>query len=311
VLPVSRLAEPPSLLVLGGGGILGEAWMTAVLAGIQEAGGFDARHSAHFIGTSAGSIVAAALAGGVSARSRVGDASELPSLPTDDSVSQSTLSRLLGPALGVGGMLAAPVAALALHSTARAGAAARRAALSRAPLGRRSLGDLGGMIDRSGVTWDGRLLVAAVDLDSGRREVFGADGAPAVTVSDAVQASCAIPGVFRPVRAHGRSYVDGGVWSPTNMDAVRVDRGDSVLCLNPTGSLPFSAGSLTGALGPVSRSIAGTEALSLRHRGARVCVVNPDRAAAGAMGVNLMSPDGRADVTAAGLAQGRRLAGAA
>jgi hypothetical protein len=41
-----------------------------------------------------------------------------------------------------------------------------------------------------------------------------------------------------------------------------------------------------------------------------VTVVNPDRAAASAMGVNLMSQEGRADVTAAGLAQGRRLAGA-
>ena len=80
------LSEPPSLLALGGGGILGEAWMTAVLAGIEDAGGFDARDSEHFIGTSAGSIVAAALAGGVSAGSRVGDASELPALPSDDSL---------------------------------------------------------------------------------------------------------------------------------------------------------------------------------------------------------------------------------
>jgi len=305
------LAEPPSLLALGGGGILGEAWMTAVLAGIEDAGGFDARDSEHFIGTSAGSIVAAALAGGVSARSRVGDASELPPLPSDDSLTESPLSRLMGPALAIGATLAAPVAALALHSTTNPGAAARRAALARAPLGRRSLGDLGGMIAGNGVGWDGRLLVAAVDLDSGRRQVFGADGAPEVSVSDAVQASCAIPGVFRPVEAHGRRYVDGGVWSPTNMDAVRVARGDSVLCLNPTASLPFSVGTLAGALGPVSRSIAGTEALTLRHRGARVTVVNPDRAAASAMGVNLMSQEGRADVTAAGLAQGRRLAGAA
>ncbi|HYI37315.1 MAG TPA: patatin-like phospholipase family protein, partial [Thermoleophilaceae bacterium] len=252
-----------------------------------------------------------ALAGGVSARSRVGDASALPALPSDDSHSEPPLSRLLGPALGLGGTLAAPLAALALHSTARAGAAARRLALSRAPLGGRSLGELGRMVQGTGVGWDGRLLVAAVDLGSGRRQVFGAAGAPEATVSDAVQASCAIPAVFRPVRIQGRDYVDGGVWSPTNMDAVRVARGDDVLCLNPTGSLPFSAGSLAGALGPVSRSIAGTEALSLRHRGAQVSVVSPDRAAADAMGINLMSPDGRDRVTAAGLAQGRRLAGAA
>lgn len=304
----AALAQPPALLVLGGGGILGEAWMTSVLAGIQEAGGFDARQSDRFLGTSAGSIVAGALAGGVSARSRVGEQPDLPALPSDDSHDESLITRVLGPVLGIGGTVAAPLAALALTSTARPGALARRAALQRAPLGTRSLGDLDRMVERVGVTFDGRLLVAAVELGSGRRVVFGAPGAPEVSVADAIKASCAIPGVFSPVQAHGRSYVDGGAWSPTNMDAVDVRRGDAVLCLNPTGSLPFSPSRVTGALGPVSRSVAGTEALSLRHRGARVATVNPDRAAAAAMGVNLMDPAGRAAVTSAGLAQGRRLA---
>ncbi len=57
--------QTPDALVLGGGGILGEAWMSGVLAGFHEAGGFDARECGCFIGTSAGSIVAAALAGGL------------------------------------------------------------------------------------------------------------------------------------------------------------------------------------------------------------------------------------------------------
>ena len=303
---MDSLAEPPGLLVLGGGGILGEAWMTAVLAGIEEAGGFDARAAGRFIGTSAGSIVAAALAAGVSAHTRLGERGELPAIASDDSDSEPLLSRVLGPVLGIGGAIAAPVAALALTSTERPGAFARRAALSRAPRGRRSLADLGRSIDRSGAGWDGRLMVAAVEIESGRRVVFGGAGAPDVSVSAAVQASCAIPGVFRPVEVDGRTYVDGGAWSPTNMDAVPIRRGESVLCLNPTGSLPLT-GSLTGALGPLSRSITRTEALSLRHRGARVTTVNPDRATAAAMGINLMSPDGRADVTAAGIEQGRRL----
>ena len=41
--------------------------------------------------------------------------------------------------------------------------------------------------------------------------MFGASGAPAASVPDAVAASCAIPGVFAPVRIAGREYVDGGV----------------------------------------------------------------------------------------------------
>ena len=54
--------ETPEVLVLGAGGILGEAWMGGLLAGLREASGFDPRNCEHFVGTSAGSIVAAGLA---------------------------------------------------------------------------------------------------------------------------------------------------------------------------------------------------------------------------------------------------------
>ncbi len=52
----------PDVLVLGGGGVLGEAWMMGVLAGIEDATGFDLRRCEYFVGTSAGAIVAALLA---------------------------------------------------------------------------------------------------------------------------------------------------------------------------------------------------------------------------------------------------------
>ena len=61
----------PDVLVLGGGGVLGETWMTAVLAGLAERSGFDARACEAFVGTSAGSIVAAALVAGIDPASRV------------------------------------------------------------------------------------------------------------------------------------------------------------------------------------------------------------------------------------------------
>jgi NTE family protein len=183
----------------------------------------------------------------------------------------------------------------------------RRAALARVPAGRRSLGGLARTIDASGVEWDGRLLVATVELASGRRVMFGSNGAPASSVGVAVEASCAIPGVFRPVRIGGRRYVDGGAWSPTNLDALAAARGDRVLCLNPTGSFRPGLGSPAGALGPVSRGIAGAEALALRRRGVAVETINPDRASAAAMGTNLMDASRRDAVIAAGLEQGRRL----
>jgi NTE family protein len=58
----------PDVLVLAGGGVLGEAWMTGVLSGIEDAAGIDLRRTEAFVGTSAGSIVAARLASGRSPR---------------------------------------------------------------------------------------------------------------------------------------------------------------------------------------------------------------------------------------------------
>src|SRR5947209_14240107 len=58
----------PGVLVLGGGGVLGEAWMMGVLAGLEDANGIDTRQAEYFVGTSAGAIVAAHLAAGRSPR---------------------------------------------------------------------------------------------------------------------------------------------------------------------------------------------------------------------------------------------------
>lgn len=289
---------PPDVLVLGAGGILGEAWTSAVLAGLADAG-FDPRECEGYVGTSAGSIVAAALVAGVDPRERLGELPEPPPVPEPDGEA-SGLRRLLEAGLAAGGTAAAPVVALGLRTTQAGGALVRRAALARVPDGRRSLAALGRELDRAGARWDGRLAISAVDLGSGRRVLFGRPGAPEATVGTAVQASCAIPGVFRPVRVGDRRYVDGGVWSLTSLDRAPAGRGTRVLCLNPTGSLR--------AVGVVSRSVAAMEALALERRGARVRVVAPDAASTAALGPNLMDAGPRERVIAAGLAQGRALA---
>ena len=92
------------------------------------------------------------------------------------------------------------------------------------------------------------------------------------------------------------------------MDAAPVARGTRVLCLNPTGSMKPSRSSPAGALGPLSRSIAGVEALTLRRRGAEVTTVSPDADTVAAIAGNLMDSRRRGAVTAAGVAQGRALA---
>ena len=301
--------KAPDVLVLGAGGVLGEAWMTAVLAGFEDATGWDPLGCEAYLGTSAGSIVAAALAAGVSPQDRAG---AIPDQPQPSGPPGAQTPGVMGRALQVGrtagALTAAPIAALGLRTTSFGGALARRLALSQVPRGRRSLGGLGRQVEDAGASWDGRLLVAAVELESGRRVVFGTPGAPEASVGQAVEASCSIPGYFRPVLIDGRHYVDGGAWSLTNIDAAPAGRNTRVLCLNPTGSMRPARGAPAGVIGQLSRSLAVVEALALTRRGATVDTVSPDGPSAAAMGANLMDPRRRGQVSSAGLAQGRSLA---
>ena len=136
--------------------------------------------------------------------------------------------------------------------------------------------------------------------------MFGSPGAPKATVSQAVLASCAVPWLFSPVEIDGREYVDGGVWSPTNLDAAPAGRGAEVLCLMPTAN-PAAARTPLGALRAATHAAALAEMQALRARGARVRLVAPDAESGRRIGINLM--DGRRSSAAyeAGLTQGRTL----
>lgn len=54
------------------------------------------------------------------------------------------------------------------------------------------------------------LLVNTVDLERGTQVVWGLPGLRDVSVTDAVYASCALPGFFPPGRVDGRTCADGG-----------------------------------------------------------------------------------------------------
>jgi len=77
------------------------------------------------------------------------------------------------------------------------------------------------------------LYVVAVDLDNGEAVAFGEPGRRDVPVSRAVQASTAMPGLYRPVHIDGRDYVDGGVKKTAHIN-LAIQRGaDLVICINP------------------------------------------------------------------------------
>lgn len=78
-----------------------------------------------------------------------------------------------------------------------------------------------------------RLYVTACDLDTAERVIFGADEEGDVTISQAVQASTALPIFYKPVRIGGIDYVDGGIRNTANID-VAIEKGaDLVICYNP------------------------------------------------------------------------------
>ena len=106
----------------------------------------------------------------------------------------------------------------------------------------------------------------------------------------------------------GREYVDGGVWSPTNLDAAPAGRDTHVLCLNPTASITGSRDACSASIRSVARSAVSIEALALRRRGAAVQTVAPNLECAAAMGTNFMDREPRGRVLAAGYRQGLALA---
>ena len=222
--------------------------MRGLLDGAGRATGIDFRDCEYFVGTSAGSIVAAFLAAGrepdSGAEARAAkEWGSRPARPT----ARPRGCPWARPRDADGGprlrarpdrrTAAAPFAPLALAGTAPGGAVARAAALAAVPRGKRSLGGLARLVEQSARASTGGCGSPRSTARSGKRVVFGAPGAPDASVAQAVLASCSIPWVFKPVTIGGREYVDGGVWSPTNLDATPARRGIEVLCLNPTAAI--------------------------------------------------------------------------
>jgi hypothetical protein len=79
----------------------------------------------------------------------------------------------------------------------------------------------------------GKLYITACDLDTAERVVFGADENSEVSISQAVQASSALPIFYKPARINGVDYVDGGVRHTANID-IAIEKGaDLIICYNP------------------------------------------------------------------------------
>src|SRR5213078_2704527 len=77
------------------------------------------------------------------------------------------------------------------------------------------------------------LYLAATDLDTCERIVFGAVGWDDVPISQAVRASTALPMIYKPVKVRDHELVDGGIVSTTNVDLAVEAGAKFVVVVNP------------------------------------------------------------------------------
>ncbi len=283
-------------LVLGAGGVVGQAYHAGVLAALENDCGWDPRKADIIVGTSAGSITGTLLRADVPASELAAWTVRAP-LSTEGRV----LHRILGteipefepfrprhllrlPDLPGWGMLQHAlvrpwhfrplVAALALLAPGRFDIAARLAMLG----------------EVEGQSWPERdLWICAVRRRDGRRVVFGRPGSPDVPLHLAIAASCAVPGYFAPVTIHDHTYVDGGAHSPTNAAILRERDLDLVVVVSPMSGPVGPPTDLYGASRWHAARVARREVRALRASGAEVVVFRPGRNEQEVMGNDFMA----------------------
>ena len=274
-------------LVLGAGGVLGGAWLAGALHAIVSETGWDPGSADYIVGTSAGSMVGALIASGMPPWFIV----ECSAGETFDGLTDIRLRRR--------GVVPWPGSwRLALASLSRPSQYSPMVMIAGwLPQGIVSTEPLKGVVRgacASGWTPHPNFWPVAVDYTTGRRVAFGRAGSPKAELPDAVAASCAIPGFYRNVEINGRSYVDGGVHSASNIDLLHNEPLDAVVALNPMSPLRLRpprnvAERLAHAIRKESARRLVWEAERLRAAGIQVVLIQPTAHDMDAMGSDLMS----------------------
>jgi NTE family protein len=297
-------------LVLGAGGVLGGAWLTGGLSALARETDWDPGSAEYVIGTSAGSMIGALVAAGVPpwfmvAHSR-GEVFEgltgpdgRPAAEADRAAGASFRLHRGLPMLGPGSLR---MALTALSNPLRH--TPLQMVAGWLPSGFISTDSLKEVVTRAVPgAWveHPNYWAVACDYESGQRTPFGRVGSPRAQIGDAVAASCAIPGVFRPVKIGRRRYVDGGVCSVSNMDLVAGRGLDLVICMNPLTSRSEGTGVspldwLPAITRRASRGRLEREERKVRRFGTEVAIIEPTAEDHAAMGRNWMNAERRQHV---------------
>ena len=248
----AKAGGPKIGLALAGGGPLGGIYEIGALLALNEAiDGLDFAEVDVYVGVSAGSLVAATLANGISVEemgrllvSRKGRPQRFdPALFLQPNFTEylrrtSKLPRLL--AEGLWGFARSPLRTGLLESLSGLAKAIPTAVFDNRPI-ERFLADL---FSNRGMTNDFRelkrqLLIVGVDLDTGEAVRFGSRGHDDVPISRAVQASTALPGLYPPVQIGDRYFVDGGLKRTLHASSALDEGVELLFCVNPI--VPYDA----------------------------------------------------------------------
>jgi len=299
-----RRSDPRIGLVLGAGGVLGAAWMTGALASLQDRLPCAAADVDLIVGTSAGSVLAAALRCRASLDEMVawqcGDATGILSGSVTLAAREGPLPPL--PHLRLGSLPLARAALLRpLQVPPWVGASGWL------PHGRGRHIALRSLVDalhwrhqqrasHTGADWvDGHTWIVAMDYDTGRRVLFGHPAAPRASLPDAVVASCSIPGWYQPTVIGGRRYVDGGIRSATSLGVLAETNLHEVYVLAPMASTepdhPLQPHlRLERRIRQLITRALVRQAKALGAQGKQVTIVTPGPRDLAVMGANLMDP---------------------
>jgi len=268
-------------LVLGGGGPVGIAWESGVLAGLAECG-VDLSQADFICGTSAGSFVGARLALGHSPASLV--APYLTEEPTAASAPQPSLTKLVLKMMA-GAFASRP------PETVRAELGAW--ALQAKTISEETFLERFVSVD---APWPERDYVCtAVDAANGNFVLWNRESG--IGLARAVASSCSVPSIYPPITFQGRRYMDGGMRTATNAD---VAKGHGVVFV-----LALALGGVPTFIAKAFQKRLDTELQTLRDSGSRVELITPDSGSKRAFGFNLMDARRRPAAAKAGLQQGR------
>jgi NTE family protein len=244
----SRRRRPSkTALVLGGGGFTGGVYEIGALRALDllavnsTVNQFDV-----YVGTSAGSFIAALCANGVTPEEMMRVVTRQGKAPFRDIDIEDLLHLNLLEFARKGALMPLRIASLARNAIAQRGQVSLMDVLLGLAEGLPSgaytgtgiesylhkvLGEPGRSDDFREL--DNELYLTATDLDTCERIVFGSEGFDDVPISTAVRASGALPMVYAPVRVGDRELIDGGIVSTTNLD-IAVEQGAKlVVVINP------------------------------------------------------------------------------